>query len=560
MTTAATLLLERFADVLATPQDVERLNQAILELAVRGKLTQQNALEEPASELLKRTLAERAKTNDKPLPPIGDDEKPFDLPKSWEWSRVGEIAYGFRGHNPPKHEFIYQPRKGYVRFIQITDFKTEECAVYVPISPQNKMVYKGEIIIAAYRHIGKLSREMEGAFNVALCKVMEFAPMSRDYLELLIGTNFVKGELLKASGRAHIPSMHLDHLLSLVIPLPPLAEQQRIVERIEQLFAQTRRLAELLAHAQTDLTNLNASALAHLLSAETPEEFEHQWQFVVEHFDLLLSDPAHVAPLRQTILELAVRGKLTRQDANDEPASTLLKRIQAEKVRLVEEGKLGKSDPLPPVNDDEKPFAVPKGWEWVTLSHLSWDAGYGTSEKCDYETDGFPVLRIPNVINGNIDLHDLKYAIKSDKLDQKDALEPNDLLIVRTNGSKELIGRFGLVRKPLDKPHFFASYLIRYRIVETADIAQWISILGNAPIIRQQMVRIAATTAGQYNVSIDRLRKVFFPLPPAAEQQRIVAQVEQLLAQCDALEAKLRAAQTNRERLVQSVMAGIAAG
>lgn len=217
------------------PEHVAPLRQAILELAVRGKLTPRDPRDEPAGELLKRI--QKAKNGKaETLSPVSEDEKPFRLPQGWEWARVGEVAYGYRGYNPPKHEFVTQPKPGYVRFVQITDFKTEERAVYVPISSKNKMIYKGEIIMAAYRHIGKLSREMEGAFNVALCKVMELPPMSRDYLEKLIGTTFVKGELLKASGRAHIPSMHLGHLLSLVIPLPPLAEQHRIVARVDQLL------------------------------------------------------------------------------------------------------------------------------------------------------------------------------------------------------------------------------------------------------------------------------------------------------------------------------------
>ena len=111
-----------------------------------------------------------------------------------------------------------------------------------------------------------------------------------------------------------------------VVPLPPLAEQQRIVARVEELFAQTRALAKELAHSQIELNGLNQSALSHLLASETPEEFNQHWTFIAEHFDLLFQAPEHVVPLRQSILELAVRGKLTRREAGDESAKELLKR------------------------------------------------------------------------------------------------------------------------------------------------------------------------------------------------------------------------------------------
>jgi type I restriction enzyme S subunit len=173
------------------------------------------------------------------------------------------LIWCYRGHNPPKSEFVYKPQKNYVRFVQITDFKTDKSAVYVPVSSKNKMVFKGEIIMAAYRHIGKLSRAMEGAFNVALCKILEFQPMNRDFVELLIGTDVVKGELLRASQRGHIPSMHSNHLLSLLVPLPPLAEQHRIVAKVDELMLLCDRLKEQMKNIQTTQLHLADAITDH---------------------------------------------------------------------------------------------------------------------------------------------------------------------------------------------------------------------------------------------------------------------------------------------------------
>ncbi len=259
--------------------NIAKLRQAILQLAVQGKLVPQNPNEEPASELLKKIKAEKEKLvanktikSKWKMHRKAKDKPPFDIPSTWEWVRFKDVIWCFRGHNPTKSEFVKSLRKGYIRFIQITDFKTDDKAVYVPGSKKLKMVYKGEIIMAAYRHIGKVSRQMEGAFNVALCKVNEIKPIDRDFVELLIKTDLVKGELLRASERGHIPSMHSDHLLSLFVPIPPLAEQKRIVKKVDELMALCDQLEEENKQARQDSEKLMASAVHHLLHRTLPEE------------------------------------------------------------------------------------------------------------------------------------------------------------------------------------------------------------------------------------------------------------------------------------------------
>jgi type I restriction enzyme S subunit len=247
------------------------LRKSILALAVRGRLVSQDPKDEPVEKLLakmlksKVVLIDEKKADEINKLHIAAKANPPDWhPAGWEWCRFWDVIWCYRGHNPPKSEFITEPRPGYVRFVQITDFKTDSRAVYVRESRHNKMVHKGEIIMAAYRHIGKLSRQMEGAFNVALCKVTEISPMSRDFVELLIGTELVKGELLAASERAHIPSMHSGHLLSLWVPIPPLAEQRRIVAKVDQLMALVDQLETQLAASRATSKNLLEALVAEL--------------------------------------------------------------------------------------------------------------------------------------------------------------------------------------------------------------------------------------------------------------------------------------------------------
>jgi type I restriction enzyme S subunit len=272
-------LQQHFSSFFTEKKNIKSLRETILQLAVQGKLTEgwraNNPNTEPASELLKRIEAEKQqlitekkiKTSHK-LHGKAKKEPSFKVPESWECRRFWDVVWCYRGHNPPKSDFIQEPREGYVRFIQITDFKTDSRAVYVPESHKLKRVQRGEILMAAYRHIGKLSRRMEGAFNVALCKVNCIEPFNIDFLELLIGTPVVKGELLAESERGHIPSMHSDHLLSLWVPVPPLEEQKAIVEKVNSLMALCDELELQIETSQTQIEQLMQSCLQ--------EVFEHE--------------------------------------------------------------------------------------------------------------------------------------------------------------------------------------------------------------------------------------------------------------------------------------------
>ena len=302
--------------------------------------------------------------------------------------------------------------------------------------------------------------------------------------------------------------------------LAPLPEQHRIVAKIEEQFTRLDAGVAALKRAQANLKRYKAA-----------------------------------------VLKAACEGRLVAQDPSDEPASELLKRILAERrAKWAADLRAKGKDPQkakyeePQVPDIDALPGLPTGWCWANLAQLSWDAGYGTSQKCDYEASGPPVLRIPNIANGGFDLNDLKYATKPDELNDAGALALNDLLIIRTNGSKDLIGRCGLVRQPFGQQYFFASYMIRYRIVGTSELAGWLATIWDAMHIRRQIEVMAATSAGQYNVSVASLNKLTTPLPPLAEQRRIVAEVERRLSVVQELDATLTANLARAERLRQSIL------
>jgi type I restriction enzyme S subunit len=183
--------------------------------------------------------------------------------KGWKMEKLDALTELARGHNPPKSKFSREAKPGYVRFYQIRDGGTDDYAVYVPDTPQLHKMKKDDIMMVAYRHVGRAFRGVEGAFNVALCKISNARRdlLDDDYLFHMIPSQFVRGELLKRSERSLIPSMSIEHLRELRIPLPPLLEQQRIVELINRLSTKTKRLATLYQRKITMLDAFKRSLL-----------------------------------------------------------------------------------------------------------------------------------------------------------------------------------------------------------------------------------------------------------------------------------------------------------
>lgn len=254
---------------------------------------------------------------------------------------------------------------------------------------------------------------------------------------------------------------------------------------------------------------------------------------------------------RASVLKAAVEGRLVPTEAElakkegrtYEPASVLLKRILTERRRRWEEAELAKltakgkkptddkwrakyEEPAPP--DVAGLPELPEGWCWATAASLYWDAGYGTSGKCTPEASGPPVLRIPNVQDQALDLSDLKFSVDPGTLAPDGAVEPGDFVFIRTNGSVNLIGRGAVIIDPPPRECFFASYLIRLRLARVEHLCRWFAFAWHTSVVRDQLVRDAASSAGQHNVSLSAASKYLVPLPPAREQERILAEVDRL--------------------------------
>lgn len=276
-------------------------------------------------------------------------------------------------------------------------------------------------------------------------------------------------------------------------------------------------------------------------------------QTIFDHFERLVTAPQAVAYLRELILQLTVQGELTKQDPRDEPATSLLRRIRAEKERLFKEKQLKNAAPLPPVDPGEAPFLLPSGWAWARLGDLAKVSEYGTSQKASEVKDEVPVLRMNNISGGKIIYENLKYLPASISDLPRLYLQRDDLLFNRTN-SYELVGKTGIYKGENNKMTF-ASYLIRLSLFTDLLDADFVNLVMNSAYFRKHQIEPNITQQnGQANFNGTKLSLTFIPLPPLEEQRRIVATVNRLMKLCDELEKNLHQYEADRERLLRAAV------
>jgi type I restriction enzyme, S subunit len=471
-------------------------------------------------------------------------ETQWTIPESWAWTTAGEIAHIVGGGTP----------------------RTDEPANFedgdIPwITPADLSGYKDKFISRGARNITRRGLDNSGARLMPEGTVLFSSRAPIGYVAIAsnpVSTNQgFKSFVLPSAISSHYAYYYLQRARQLavnlssgttfqeisgakaaVIPFPvaPTREQRRIVAEIEKQFTRLEAAVAALKRAQTNLKRYRAAVLMAAVEGR----------------------------LVPTEAELA-----RREGRSYEPASELLKRILAERRARWEANQLAKfanARKLP--NDDKwqskyrEPNGpdiselgqLPLGWVWVSLSQISWDASYGTSEKCDYKWSGPPVLRIPNIVSGKIDPSDLKFASESTDFTESEAMAPGDMVIVRTNGSRDLIGRAAVVDQEFPRPHFFASYLIRYRLLAVDVLSKWISTIWDASSSRARIEALAATTAGQYNVSVGKLDRLPIPLAPQSEMEPIVAEVQRRLSIIDELGLEVDGDLKRADRLRQAIL------
>lgn len=559
-------------DVLATaPGGVARLRELILTLAVQGKLVSQDSADEPAGVLLQKIRAEKDRLiaegkikRDKPLAAIAEDEKPFELPQGWEWVRLGDIcAYIQRGKGPvyaesSEHRVVSQKCVRWhgldlapARFVT-----PESLAKYEPI----RFLQAGDLLWNS-TGTGTIGRaclvpfEHENAGLVADSHVTVVRPVqiSSGFLWRWIQSPYVLSEIEgSASGTTNQIELNTSTVVNHLVPLPPLAEQPRIVTRVEALMRlcdalEAKGQLEAAQHAQ-----LVSTQLGTLTASTTPEELADNWQRVAKHFDLLLDRPEAIDALEQTLLQLAVRGLLVPQDPSDEPASTLLVRIRTEKDRLIAEGKIKRDKPLPPITDEEKPYELPVGWQWVHMSDVCLQITDGTHQTPKYTATGRPFLSAKNVKPFRFMPVPHRFISEEDfHLLRKGRIPAiGDVLMTRVGA---MIGEAAEIDVHLEFAFYVSLALLRLPtpLLSPTFLVMWLnSPFGTKNAVEKTLGR--GVSAGNLNLTF--IRSFSIPLPPLAEQSRIVTRVTALRRLCADLRQRLQAAQATRSHLAQALV------
>ncbi|MBO5566706.1 MAG: restriction endonuclease subunit S [Succinivibrio sp.] len=487
--------------------NTEIIKKKILDLAIRGKLVEQIPEEGSAEDLYNHIQEEKTKliaegkiNKEKPLPEISEKEIPFDIPENWKWVRLSEI-YNFidyRGKTPLKSQsgvFLITAsniKQGYMDYTRKEYISEEE----FNNRTSRGITHKGDLLFTTEAPLG----------NSAICdlehcscgqRVITFQRINNIIQNKLfmffILSRLFQNQLLENCTGSTAKGIKAEKLKTLIIPFPPFKEQKRIIEKVEEIFSRID---------------------------------------VIEKAKANLSRDGNL--LEKKILDLTIRGKLVEQRPEEGTAEELYAQIQEEKRKLIADGKIKKEKPLPEISEDEIPFGIPVSWKWVRLKQLvdiqNGDRGKNYPAKETLHEQGIPFISAINLEHNTV-ISDSKLKCLDDIQYERlraGKLQVNDL-VVCIRGS---LGKHA--KYPFEKGAIASSLVILRKYLNDDTIAEFIAYYLDSWLFFEEIGKYNNGTA-QPNLAANDLEKFVIPLPPLAEQKRIVAKIEELLPYCDKL-------------------------
>jgi len=558
-------LLAHYARIADAPEALTKLRRFILNLAVRGKLVTQDAKDEPASELLKRLTREKLRlvkareiryTKTPEL--FNGASLPCDLPKSnWAWMMLNQLGRISGGMTPSMSRSDYW--NGTVSWLSPKDIKTDEVSVSelkiteLGLQETRLEAYPiGSLFIVARSGILKRTlpvaiNRLPAAANQDMKVLVPFVPGMDRYIQIMLRgfEGFVLTELVKTG--TTVQSLKYDEFEVQPFPIPPLAEQHRIVAKVDELMALCDRLETARAEREATRDRLSASTLARLNTPD-PVTFQSDARFALNTLQPLTTRPDQIKQLRQTILNLAVRGKLVPQDQNDEPASQLLKRLAKEKAQPIKGGRPKPQVALPAPDLDQAPFHLPVGWAWGRFPELG-AFGRGKSKHRPRNDsalfDGGEHLMIQTGDVARSSGVIKTYTSKYNEFGLSQSFKwPKGTLCITIAAN---IADSGILSFDACFPDSVVGF-IPASMFENARYFEYFVRTAKA-----NLLEFAPATA-QKNINLEILTQVLIPIPPLTEQRRIVAKVDDLMKICDDLEASLDQTATTRGCLLDALL------
>lgn len=541
-------LLDEFNVVIDTAEGLTELRSLILGLAVRGKLVSQDPNDEPASELLKKIEAEKERLYEegqirKPKKTkVIENELIESLPNNWLLvnfpSMVDVISTS--GHKIKKRDFKDEGKYPIIDQGQsfIGGYSDDESKLIKV--PRDLVIFGDHTCEVKYVDFDFIA----GADGIKILR------------PFLISAKYFYWFIYQAPLRDRGYGRHYKVLKELEVPLPPLTEQHRIVKKIESLFAEVDELETKLDMQSKLDEKLQLAVNAEVQQAPDSEASQSAWSFITSHFDTLYHTPQAIDNLKKNILNEAVRGRLVPQNPNDEPASELLKKIEAEKERLYEEGEIRKPKKLPPVKDDEIPFEIPESWEWCRLGNATTKITDGTHHSPQNTEEGdFLYITAKNIKDDGVLLNDISYVTKEDHEEIYNRCNPEkgDILYIK-DGATTGVTTINDLEEPF-------SMLSSVALIKTSEIMHnpYFVYFFRSGFYYSQM-RGEMTGAAITRVTLTKLNNAIMAIPPLEEQHRIVQRIEELFAICDRFKAQLEQRQNVNERLVKGLVGEVLEG
>ena len=558
---------------------VKKLRELILDLAVRGLLVPQDVNDEPACMLLEQILSEKTELvkasaikKQKALSAISEEEKPYELPIGWCFCRLQDLVtiLGDGLHGTPNYD-----ETGEYFFVNGNNLIKGS----IRIKPETKRINKEEyekhkkplnektVFVSINGTLGNVAfyNNEPIMLGKSACYFNLVSEVSKSFIKLLIESPYFLSYAFTNASGSTIKNLGLKAMNNFPIALPPLREQHRIVAKVDELMALCDQLeqqteASLTAHQtllQTLLNALTQAAATQTINPQSatdaPTPFEQAWNRLAEHFDTVFTTEDSIEQLKQTILQLAVMGKLVPQDPNDEPASVLLERIAAEKAELVRAKKIKKQKALPKLDLNNLP-TLPSGWSYIRFGALTKKLGSGSTPrggKTAYVESGIPFLRSQNIWDDGLDLSDVAFIPPSthDSMENTKVIT-GDVLLNITGAS---LGRSTIFDCGYPEANV-SQHVTIIRLVE-GEMNEFVHLAIQSPLI-QKLV-----WGRQVGMAIEGLSKKVlelfeFPVPALEEQQAIVAKVAELMSVCELLKSGIHNTKNTELQMADTLVKG----